>query len=101
MFLNRSLEQNDLLSVHDLPRSVKICDNHVPLGFLWLDTKIVTLKAGYPFLQSTLRANNEHIFLLFMAELTTAVLQHNKFFTCLSHIVETCMDYVLRMVHVS
>ena len=47
--LYKSLEKNDLLSVDDLAKSVEIHDYHVPLAFLMLETKIATLRAGYPF----------------------------------------------------
>ena len=45
-----------------------------------LETKIVTLTEGQLFLRSIVRGNNKHMFLLFLAELTTAALQHNVFF---------------------
>lgn len=77
--------KNDLLSVDKLPRSVKTWDNHVRLTFLRLETKMATLTAGDPFLQCIARVKNKPMFLLFMAELTITVLQHNFFYLFDSH----------------
>ena len=64
---------------------MKICDNHVPLTFLRLETKMATLTAGDAFLQCIARVKNKPMFLLFMAELTITVLQHNFFYLFDSH----------------
>ena len=57
-----------------------MCDNHAPLASLRLETKMATLAAADIFLLSVVQGNNEPMFLLFITELTTTVLQNNNFF---------------------
>ena len=83
--LYKSLGKNDLLSVDDLPRSVKIRDNHVPPVLLILETKIATLTAGDPFLRSIVRSNKEHAFSIHGRINCCCITTYNFFYLFYSH----------------
>ena len=77
----------DLLSADELPRSVVMSNNNIPVEFLELKTEIAYLRTGEPFLRRIVSSEcDEIMFLLFMGGFTTALMkQHNHFYLFDSH----------------
>ena len=68
--LHKSPNTYGMLSVDELPRSI----NNIQIEYLQLETKIATIKDGYPFLRNMVPLNNGTLFLLFMVGYTTALI---------------------------
>ena len=85
--LYKSLGTMDLLSADELPRSVMMSNNNIPVEFLELKTEIAYLRTGEPFLRRIVSSEcDEIMFLLFMGGFTTALMkQHNHFYLFDSH----------------
>ena len=77
----------DLLSADELPRTVVMSNNNIPVEFLELKTEIAYLRTGEPFLRRIVSSESDEImFLLFMGGFTTALMkQHNHFYLFDSH----------------
>ena len=85
--LYKQMGTMDLLSADELPRSLMMSYNNIPLEVLELKTEIVYLRTGEPFLRRIVSSEcDEIMFLLFMGGFTTALMkQHNCFYLFDSH----------------
>ena len=85
--LYKSLGTMNLLLADELPMSVMISNNNIPVEFLELKTEIVYLRTGKPFLRRIVSSECvETMFSLFMGGFTTSLMkQHNHFYLFDSH----------------
>ena len=82
----KSLNTIDLLSVDDLPHTVKLLNMDININFLHLETRVVTLADGLPFLRCCVPHNICDGPLLFIGGNTTAIVsRQNKFYCFDSH----------------
>ena len=73
-----SLHIFDMLSVEEIPASVKMCGHNIPVNYVKLETKSATLTSGGSFLRDILAQYNTTLYLLFMEGLTTAIINFSK-----------------------
>ena len=87
--LYKSLGTMDLLSAHELPRSVVMSNYNIPIDYLELETEIANLRTGELFLRRIISISayyHETMLLLFIGRFTTAIMkQHGYFYLFDSH----------------